>query len=53
MNLSHPALGVTMGLSLLGSGLGAIHWAKTLMPDEESVELRHAQAAPAVDRVDG
>ena len=46
------ALGVTMGLSLLGIGLGAIHWAKTLMPDEESVELRHAQASPEDDRVD-
>ena len=52
MNLYHLALGVTMGLSLLGIGLGAIHWAKTLMPDEESVELRHAQASPEDDRVD-
>ncbi|RNI24399.1 ubiquinol-cytochrome c reductase iron-sulfur subunit [Flexivirga caeni] len=35
------ALGVTLALSLLGIGLGAIHWAKTLMPDEEVVEERH------------
>ncbi|YAL84448.1 Rieske 2Fe-2S domain-containing protein [Dermacoccaceae bacterium W4C1] len=37
----HTALGVTMALSLLGIGLGAVHWAKTLMPDEETVEDRH------------
>ena len=45
MNLFHLALGVTMGISLLGIGLGAIHWAKTLMPDEEVVEERHPQAS--------
>ncbi len=52
LNLYHAALGVTMGLSLLGIGLGAIHWAKTLMPDEEVVELRHEQSSPAEDRDD-
>lgn len=41
MGASHVALGVTLGLSLLGIGLGAVHWAKTLMPDEEVVEERH------------
>ncbi|WP_018156189.1 ubiquinol-cytochrome c reductase iron-sulfur subunit [Demetria terragena] len=39
----HTALGVTMALSLLGIGLGAIHWAKTLMSDEEVIEERHEQ----------
>lgn len=38
---SHTALGVTLGLSILFIGLGAIHWAKTLMSDEEVVEERH------------
>ena len=38
---SHIALGITLALGLLGIGLGAVHWAKTLMPDEESVEERH------------
>ena len=28
-------------LGLLGIGIGAVHWAKTLMPDEEVVEERH------------
>jgi len=34
-------VGVGMALSLLGLGFGAIHWAKTLMPDNEIVEQRH------------
>ena len=50
MNLFHLALGVTMGLSLLGIGVGAIHWAKTLMPDDEVVEMRHPQASDEEDR---
>ena len=33
-------LGITLGL--LGIGIGAIHWAKTLMPDNEVAEERHA-----------
>ena len=40
---SNLALGVTLAVSLLGIGLGAVHWAKTLMPDEEVVEERHPQ----------
>ncbi len=50
VNLFHVVLGLTMGLSLLGIGLGAIHWAKTLMPDVEEVEERHAQSSPEDDR---
>ncbi|GAA4872643.1 ubiquinol-cytochrome c reductase iron-sulfur subunit [Serinicoccus chungangensis] len=50
INLYHLALGLTMALSLLGIGLGAIHWAKTLMPDEEVVEQRHPQASSQEDR---
>ncbi len=38
---SNLALGVTMAMGLLGIGFGAVHWAKTLMPDEEVVESRH------------
>jgi ubiquinol-cytochrome c reductase iron-sulfur subunit len=30
-----------MTLSLLGIGIGAVHWAKTLMPDFEVTEARH------------
>lgn len=32
-------LGITLGL--LGIGIGAVHWAKTLMPDHEVSEVRH------------
>ena len=38
---SNVALGVTLGLGLLGIGFGVVHWAKTLMPDVEVVEERH------------
>ncbi|PRY62662.1 menaquinol-cytochrome c reductase iron-sulfur subunit precursor [Knoellia remsis] len=50
MNALHLALGVTMALSLLGIGLGAVHWAKTLMPDEEEVEMRHPMRSADEDR---
>lgn len=36
-------LGITLGL--LGIGIGAIHWAKTLMPDHEVAEDRHVLAS--------
>ena len=42
-NMSNVVLGVSLGLSLLCIGLGAVHWAKTLMPDSEVVEDRHPQ----------
>jgi ubiquinol-cytochrome c reductase iron-sulfur subunit len=42
-NLSNVVLGVSLGLSLLCIGLGAVHWAKTLMPDQEVAEERHPQ----------
>lgn len=34
-------MGVGMALSLFGIGFGAVHWAKTLMPDAEVSEPRH------------
>jgi ubiquinol-cytochrome c reductase iron-sulfur subunit len=34
-------LGVGMTLGLMGIGIGAVHWAKTLMPDNEVSEERH------------
>jgi ubiquinol-cytochrome c reductase iron-sulfur subunit len=42
---SNLALGLTLALALLGIGFGAVHWAKTLMPDEEVVEERHTLRA--------
>ncbi|HYO85181.1 MAG TPA: Rieske 2Fe-2S domain-containing protein [Dermatophilaceae bacterium] len=46
----HTILGVALGLSLLCIGLAAVHWAKTLMPDEESVEERHPVRATEENR---
>ena len=45
-----PLLGVTMGLSLLGFGLGAVLWAKLLITEEESVQERHGGRSDEVDR---
>lgn len=50
LDLLHTLFGIFLGLSLLGIGLGAVHWAKTLMPDTEVVEERHAIVSPAQDR---
>lgn len=50
LSILHVLLGLGMALSLLGIGIGAVHWAKTLMPDTETVEYRHPVAASAEDR---
>ncbi|MEU4898380.1 Rieske 2Fe-2S domain-containing protein [Streptomyces sp. NPDC044780] len=43
------ALGVTLGIALFGIGAGAVHWARTLMSDEEIADERHAiEASPEV-----
>ncbi len=49
-NLLHVVLGVSMAISLLGIGFGAVHWAKTLMPDQEIVEERHLQRSSDATR---
>ena len=50
VSASNFLLGVTLALSLLGIGAGAVHWAKTLMPDEEEVEMRHEMRSDTEDR---
>jgi ubiquinol-cytochrome c reductase iron-sulfur subunit len=45
-----PILGLTMGLALVGIGLGAVLWAKWLIPEEESVQERHEGRSPELDR---
>ena len=50
VNLLHLALGVTMGISLLGIGAGAVPWAKVIMPDTEIVEERHLQRSSPENR---
>jgi ubiquinol-cytochrome c reductase iron-sulfur subunit len=52
VQLSNLLLGVGMFLSLMGIGTGAVHWAKTLMPDEERIELRHPMRSSDADRAD-
>ncbi|MDO0932511.1 Rieske 2Fe-2S domain-containing protein [Streptomyces sp. DG2A-72] len=43
------ALGMTLGIALFAIGAGAVHWARTLMSDEEMVDERHAiEAEPEV-----
>mgnify|MGYP001237539481 CR=1 FL=1 len=43
------ALGLTLGTALACIGAGAVHWARTLMSDEEVPEERHAiEASPEV-----
>lgn len=51
-SLSNIVLGVSLGLSLLCIGLGAVHWAKTLMPDVEVAEDRHLQRSSDEARKD-
>ncbi|MGC4174162.1 cytochrome bc1 complex Rieske iron-sulfur subunit [Demequina sp.] len=42
IRLVNILLGVSLCFAMLGIGLGAIHWARTLMRDHEMVEERHA-----------
>ena len=50
VNANHIAIGFTFGLSILLIGIGAIHWAKKLMPDEEVIQARHALTSPDEER---
>ena len=50
--LSTELIGIGLALALFGIGAGAVHWAKTLMPDEERVEDRHLQRGSDADRRD-
>ncbi|UGQ09981.1 Rieske (2Fe-2S) protein [Yinghuangia sp. ASG 101] len=44
------ALGCTLGVALFCIGAGAIHWARTLMTDEEIVQERHELKSAPADR---
>ncbi len=50
--LSTEGIGIGLFLALFGIGAGAVHWAKTLMPDEERAEDRHLLRGSDVDRGD-
>ena len=51
-NAHQLGLGLGMAISLFFIGMGAIHWAKTLMPDTEVVAHRHEFRSPDSDRKD-
>jgi quinol---cytochrome c reductase iron-sulfur subunit len=40
-NTRNLLLGLTFGLALLFIGVGAVHWARKLMDDEEVIDYRH------------
>ena len=49
-NAHQLGLGLGMAISLFFIGMGAIHWAKTLMPDQEVIAYRHELRSEDVDR---
>lgn len=51
-NAHQFGLGMGMAIALFCIGAGAIHWAKTLMPDEEVIAERHEFRSPDEDRAD-
>jgi ubiquinol-cytochrome c reductase iron-sulfur subunit len=46
------ALGLSLGLGILCIGLGAIHWARKLMPGTEVVAMRHEMRSPDDERAE-
>jgi ubiquinol-cytochrome c reductase iron-sulfur subunit len=49
---STKLLGLGLGLALFCIGAGAIHWAKTLMPDDEVVQVRKPMRSSDEDRAE-
>ena len=41
VRLNTVFLGIGITLALMGIGLGAVHWAKSLMSEEEGEDIRH------------
>ena len=52
VGLSTKLLGVGLGIALFAIGAGAIHWAKTLMPDDDVVNERKPLRSSEADRAD-
>jgi ubiquinol-cytochrome c reductase iron-sulfur subunit len=51
-NAAQLGLGVGLAASLFFIGMGAIHWARTLMPDNEVIAERHELRSEEKDRED-
>ncbi len=49
-NAHQLGIGIGMAASLLFIGFGAVHWAKTLMPDQEVIAYRHEMKSEERDR---
>lgn len=41
VRLNNLFIGIGLALALLALGIGAVHWGKALMHDEEGIDLRH------------
>lgn len=52
VNAINALMGIFFGLGIFLIGVGAIHWAKKLMPDVEVVEDRHALVSDEQDRAE-
>lgn len=51
-NAQQLGIGLGMAIALFCIGAGAIHWAKTLMPDEEVIAQRHEFRSEDEDRAE-
>jgi ubiquinol-cytochrome c reductase iron-sulfur subunit len=49
-SLYNPLIGLTLGLSVLGIGVGALSYTKKFLPDELAVQQRHDGPSSEVDR---
>lgn len=52
VNAINALMGIFFGLGVFFIGVGAIHWAKKLMPDVEVIEERHALSSEEHDRAE-
>lgn len=50
VQLSNLLVGLGLFIALFGIGAGAVHWVKTLMPDDEQIQERHALRGSDEDR---
>lgn len=49
-SLYTPLIGLTMGLAILGVGIGAVQFTKKFIPEEVSIQDRHDGGSAEVDR---